>query len=335
MSDRSRVVVVPDHARDLDQPLGHHVAVGGHLLVHLGPRDDLAAPVEPAGLAAPCDVIVTSGSSARSSVRSRHARPERARRAGRRASAARAAPRQPGRRGAVAVDEHEARRRRSARSSRRRPAACRRPSKVSSSTRVLTRGGVDLEAGRAERVGGGGGGEVGVGEGGGHAWTARRAHDGVVASEIERKFLVPAVPSSLELGSGSRLRQGYLAIDGPVEVRVRRRATPPTLTVKAGSGLARTEVERDLTEAEADELWPATEGRRVEKVRHRVPLPTGEVARARRLRGRARRARHGRGRVRRRATAATRSSRPTGARRELTGDAAWSNASLAVQGRPS
>ena len=98
-----------------------------------------------------------------------------------------------------------------------------------------------------------------------------------MASEIERKFLVPAVPSSLELGSGSRLRQGYLAIDGPVEVRVRRSGDASVLTVKAGSGLARTEVERDLTEAEADELWPATEGRRVEKVRSALPLPTGDV----------------------------------------------------------
>lgn len=98
-----------------------------------------------------------------------------------------------------------------------------------------------------------------------------------MASEIERKFLVPAVPSSLELGSGSRLRQGYLAIDGPVEVRVRRSGDASVLTIKAGSGLARTEVERDLTEAEADELWPATEGRRVEKVRFSLPLPTGDV----------------------------------------------------------
>ena len=64
-------------------------------------------------------------------------------------------------------------------------------------------GQVHLEPGRAQRVDGAVGGEVGVGEGGGHACTARCAHDGVVASEIERKFLVPAVPGSLELGTGS------------------------------------------------------------------------------------------------------------------------------------
>jgi len=81
-----------------------------------------------------------------------------------------------------------------------------------------------------------------MGEGGGHAWVASGAHDEVVASEIERKFLVPAVPSSLELGSGARLRQGYLAIDGPVEVRIRRTDDAASFTVKAGAGLSRTEV---------------------------------------------------------------------------------------------
>ena len=156
-----------------------------------------------------------------------------------------------------------------------------------------------------------------------------------MASEIERKFLVPAVPSSLELGSGSRLRQGYLAIDGPVEVRVRRSGDASVLTIKAGSGLARTEVERDLTEAEADELWPATEGRRVEKVRFTASpcrratsssvdvyegaldgLVTAEVEFAD-------------------GEAATAFDAPDWCARELTGDAAWSNAVLAVQGRPS
>ena len=155
-----------------------------------------------------------------------------------------------------------------------------------------------------------------------------------MASEIERKFLVPAVPSSLELGSGSRLRQGYLAIDGPVEVRVRRSGDASVLTIKAGSGLARTEVERDLTEAEADELWPATEGRRVEKVRFSLPLPTGDVIEVDVYEGALD------GLVTAEVEfadgeAATAFDAPDWCARELTGDAAWSNAVLAVQGRPS
>jgi len=173
-----------------------------------------------------------------------------------------------------------------------------------------------------------------VGEGGGHACTARCAHDVVVASEIERKFLVPAVPGSLELGTGSRLRQGYLAIDGPVEVRVRREDDTATLTLKVGVGRSRTEVERDLTPVEADELWPATDGRRIEKVRHRVPLPGGEVLELDVYEGALG------GLVTAEvefpdADAADAFVAPAWCHRELTGESGWSNASLAVQGRPS
>jgi CYTH domain-containing protein len=125
-----------------------------------------------------------------------------------------------------------------------------------------------------------------------------------------------------------------LAIDGPVEVRVRRSDGAAVLTVKAGSGLARTEVERALTEAEADELWPATEGRRVEKVRHRVPLPTGDVIELDVYEGAldglvTAEVEFADGDV------ASAFVAPDWCARELTGDAAWSNAFLAVRGRPS
>lgn len=99
-----------------------------------------------------------------------------------------------------------------------------------------------------------------------------------MASEIERSFLVPVLPSVDELGPGARLRQGYLAFDGQVEVRVRLSDGAATLTVKAGRGLHRTEVEAELSAPDGEELWHLTEGRRVEKVRHRATLPTGEVA---------------------------------------------------------
>jgi CYTH domain-containing protein len=155
-----------------------------------------------------------------------------------------------------------------------------------------------------------------------------------MASEIERKFLVPAVPSSLELGSGSRLRQGYLAIDGPVEVRLRFDGEAATLTVKAGSGVTRTELERPLSAAEADELWPATEGRRVEKVRHRVPQPTGEILELDVYEGDLA------GLVTAEVEFPTMVDAeafavPDWCAPELTDAPGWSNASLAVQGRPS
>lgn len=93
-----------------------------------------------------------------------------------------------------------------------------------------------------------------------------------VATEIERKFVVLDVPSPAVLGSGVRIRQGYLAEDGDVEVRVRMAGETATLTVKAGSGLVRTEVESVVSQVEAEALWPHTEGRRIDKVRHRVAL---------------------------------------------------------------
>ena len=93
-----------------------------------------------------------------------------------------------------------------------------------------------------------------------------------MATEIERKFLVTEAPGVQQLGSGTRLRQGYLAVDGNVEVRLRLTAASATLTVKAGRGLTRTEFEVGVDQAEADALWPHTAGRRVEKVRYRVPV---------------------------------------------------------------
>ena len=93
-----------------------------------------------------------------------------------------------------------------------------------------------------------------------------------MAAEIERKFLVTSLPSDLQLGSGTRLRQGYLALDGAVEVRLRISSASSLLTVKAGRGLTRTEVEVAIERPDAEALWLHTEGRRLEKVRHRVPV---------------------------------------------------------------
>lgn len=102
-------------------------------------------------------------------------------------------------------------------------------------------------------------------------------HTPPVADEIERKFLVAELPE--QLGPGEQLRQGYLAEDGAVTLRVRLTAERALLTVKAGSGLVRTEVEVPIDAAEAEQLWPHTEGRRIEKRRHRIELgPGGPVA---------------------------------------------------------
>jgi len=88
--------------------------------------------------------------------------------------------------------------------------------------------------------------------------------------EIERKFLVQAVPDRL-LGRGTTIRQGYLSIE-PVEVRIRSRDDEAhSLTVKSLGGLSREEVELPLTAAQFDELWPLV-GAVIEKTRHLIDV---------------------------------------------------------------
>jgi adenylate cyclase len=89
--------------------------------------------------------------------------------------------------------------------------------------------------------------------------------------EIERKFLVDRAPDGVP--AGQRIEQGYLAIapDG-VEVRIRRRAGRSTLTVKSGPAHVRVEEEMEIDDRRFEALWALTEGRRVAKTRHLVPL---------------------------------------------------------------
>lgn len=92
--------------------------------------------------------------------------------------------------------------------------------------------------------------------------------------EIERKFLLAGPPD--ELPPGEPIEQGYLAVapDG-VEVRVRRRAGAATLTVKSGPAHVRVEEELEIDDRRFEALWALTEGRRVAKTRHVVPLGDG------------------------------------------------------------
>ncbi len=101
------------------------------------------------------------------------------------------------------------------------------------------------------------------------AALAARAHDPTKSVERERKFLVADIPSLPD--DGAALRQGYLAIDGSVSVRVREAEKEGcTLTVKAGRGGVRTELEWPLTRDEFEAAWQQTGGRRVRKTRYRL-----------------------------------------------------------------
>jgi adenylate cyclase len=94
--------------------------------------------------------------------------------------------------------------------------------------------------------------------------------------EIERKFLVPEPPPSLEQSQSTRIEQGYIAIAGDgTEVRIRRRNGTAALTVKSGSGESRLEEEFEIDVERFARLWPLTEGRRIEKARHLIPAGGG------------------------------------------------------------
>lgn len=88
--------------------------------------------------------------------------------------------------------------------------------------------------------------------------------------EIERKFLVQACPDDLARRPSVFLRQGYLAAGPGGEARLRDSGRVCVLTVKGGVGLARAEHEVAISRTQFDELWPATEGRRIEKRRYSI-----------------------------------------------------------------
>ncbi|QKV19496.1 CYTH domain-containing protein [Oricola thermophila] len=153
-----------------------------------------------------------------------------------------------------------------------------------------------------------------------------------MALEIERKYLVDG-ESWREAGGGSHhILQAYLALDGSTSVRVRisdgRRAR---LTVKIGrSGLVRDEFEYPVPLEDAERMIEAAQGRLIEKVRHVIPSGgfvwevdvyegalSGLVI----------------------AEVEMRSENdtpvlPEWIGREVTGEAAWSNAMLAIHGLP-
>jgi adenylate cyclase len=95
--------------------------------------------------------------------------------------------------------------------------------------------------------------------------------------EIERKWVLPGPPG--DLPAGRRVEQGYVALDDAgAEVRVRRAGDELTLTIKSAPGLVRVEEEIPLSAAQFEALWALTEGRRVVKTRHLVPLDGGLTA---------------------------------------------------------
>lgn len=116
-------------------------------------------------------------------------------------------------------------------------------------------------------------------------------------------------------------------------MRLRRAGDAFTLTVKNGHGQRRRETEAELDRESFVRLWPATEGRRVEKDREKIGLGGGLVAELDRYTG----SLEGISVVEvefENDAAADAFTPPGWFGRELTGDPAWANQSLARHGRP-
>jgi CHAD domain-containing protein/CYTH domain-containing protein len=96
--------------------------------------------------------------------------------------------------------------------------------------------------------------------------------------EIERKYLLTALPARLPESTALDIQQGYLPGDRVVE-RLRSVETDGQRsyfrTIKVGTGVVRTELEEATSREVFDTMWPLTFGKRLTKRRHLVP--TGEL----------------------------------------------------------
>lgn len=101
---------------------------------------------------------------------------------------------------------------------------------------------------------------------------------GAADVEIERKFLLRALPPACEGREAIEIDQGYLPGERLIE-RIRRKRTATgeayVRTVKLGEGMVRIEVEEACTADVFQKLWSLTEGRRVRK--RRYPVPDGSL----------------------------------------------------------
>ena len=92
--------------------------------------------------------------------------------------------------------------------------------------------------------------------------------------EIERKYLLSALPVMPRASDVLEIEQGYIAGKKLVE-RLRREVSRDGTvryfrTVKVGRGIERIELEDETDERTFTHLWQLTEGRRLRKRRHKV-----------------------------------------------------------------
>ena len=90
--------------------------------------------------------------------------------------------------------------------------------------------------------------------------------------EIERKFLIPALPDDLESYAFHLIEQGYLCTD-PV-VRIRRQDDDYILTYKGKGMMCREEYNLPLNKEAYEHLKQKIDGNLISKKRYLIPLNT-------------------------------------------------------------
>lgn len=106
------------------------------------------------------------------------------------------------------------------------------------------------------------------------ATEERAEEEGAPAREIERKYLLSALPDQVREHVAIEIDQGYVPGE---ELHERLRRTKKDgverfyRTIKLGQGLSRIEIEEETTREIFARMWPLTKGRRVRKRRWKIP----------------------------------------------------------------
>jgi len=92
--------------------------------------------------------------------------------------------------------------------------------------------------------------------------------------EIERKYLLTALPPRVLTAPAVHIDQGYLP-GVRINERVRRTKRDGSVryyrTIKAGAGIEKLEIQEEIDERFFTAVWPLTVGHRIEKRRYEVP----------------------------------------------------------------
>lgn len=92
--------------------------------------------------------------------------------------------------------------------------------------------------------------------------------------EIERKWKLSQLPQITTTDgakmSHARISQGYVLTENG-ELRIRRKGEKHFLTVKGDGTISRDEWENEIPAWVFDQLWPACQGRTIEKIRYSIP----------------------------------------------------------------